>query len=84
MNKSTLCVGTDFKDALVLREPRDDDRDAFDIAARVQVGHWSLFWENQILCPAKLTCTASKLVADLIIHPMARARGHERGKMTVM
>jgi transposase len=30
----------DFKDALVLREPKDDDRDAFDIAARVRVGHW--------------------------------------------
>ena len=30
----------DFKDALVLREPKDDDRDAFDVAARVQVGHW--------------------------------------------
>ena len=30
----------DFKDALVLRKPKDDDRDAFDIAARVQIGHW--------------------------------------------
>ena len=30
----------DFKDALVLRGPKDDDRDAFDVAARVQVGHW--------------------------------------------
>jgi len=30
----------DFKDALVLRRPKDDDRDAFDIAARVRVGHW--------------------------------------------
>jgi transposase len=30
----------DFKDALVLRRPKDDDRDAFDVAARVQVGHW--------------------------------------------
>lgn len=30
----------DFKDALVLRGPKNDDRDAFDIAARVQVGHW--------------------------------------------
>jgi len=30
----------DFKDALVLRGPKDDERDAFDIAARVQVGHW--------------------------------------------
>ncbi len=30
----------DFKDALVLRGPKDDQRDAFDIAARVQVGHW--------------------------------------------
>jgi hypothetical protein len=29
----------DFKNALVLRGPKDDDRDAFDIAARVQVGH---------------------------------------------
>ena len=25
----------DFKDALVLREPKDDDLDAFDVAARV-------------------------------------------------
>jgi transposase len=31
---------SDFKDALVLRGPKNDDRDAFDIAARVQVGHW--------------------------------------------
>ncbi|MFN2284930.1 MAG: IS110 family transposase [Anaerolineae bacterium] len=30
----------DFKDALVLRGPKDDERDAFDVAARVQVGHW--------------------------------------------
>ena len=30
----------DFKDALVLRGPKDDDRDAFDVAARVQFGHW--------------------------------------------
>jgi transposase len=30
----------DFKDALVLRGPKDDDRDALDVAARVQVGHW--------------------------------------------
>lgn len=30
----------DFKDALVLRKPKNDDRDAFDVAARVQVGHW--------------------------------------------
>ena len=30
----------DFKHALVLRGPKDDDRDAFDIAARVQIGHW--------------------------------------------
>jgi hypothetical protein len=30
----------DFKDALVLRAPKDDDRDAFDVAARVRVGHW--------------------------------------------
>ncbi len=30
----------DFKDALVLRGPKDDDRDAFDVAARVQIGHW--------------------------------------------
>jgi transposase len=30
----------DFKDALVLRKPKDDDRDAFDVAARVQIGHW--------------------------------------------
>lgn len=30
----------DFKDALVLRAPKNDDRDAFDVAARVQVGHW--------------------------------------------
>jgi transposase len=30
----------DFKDALVLRGPKDDDRDAWDVAARVQVGHW--------------------------------------------
>ena len=30
----------DFKNALVLRGPKDDDRDAFDVAARVQVGHW--------------------------------------------
>jgi transposase len=42
----------DFKDALVLREPKDDDRDAFDVAARVQVGHWphsyvpSDFWQG--------------------------------------
>jgi transposase len=28
----------DFKDALVLRGPKDDERD--DVAARVQVGHW--------------------------------------------
>ncbi len=33
-----------------------------------------------MLRPAKLTCTASKLVADLIIHPMARARGHKVGQ----
>ena len=31
---------TDFKDALVLRGPKDDDRDAFDLAVRVQIGHW--------------------------------------------
>lgn len=31
---------SDFKDALVLRGPKNDDRDAFDVAARVQVGHW--------------------------------------------
>jgi transposase len=30
----------DFKDALVLRAPKDDERDAFDVAARVQVAHW--------------------------------------------
>ena len=30
----------DFKDALVLRAPKNDDRDAFDVAARVQIGHW--------------------------------------------
>lgn len=30
----------DFKDALVLRSPKNDDRDAFDVAARVQFGHW--------------------------------------------
>jgi transposase len=30
----------DFKNALVLRGPKDDDRDAFDVAARVRVGHW--------------------------------------------
>jgi transposase len=30
----------DFKDALVLREPKGDARDAFDVAARVQIGHW--------------------------------------------
>jgi len=30
----------DFKDALVLRGPKDDDRDAFNVAARVRVGHW--------------------------------------------
>jgi transposase len=30
----------DFKDALVLRGPKDDERDAFDVAARVQIGHW--------------------------------------------
>ena len=30
----------DFKDALVLRAPKNDDRDAFDVAARVQFGHW--------------------------------------------
>ncbi|NLE45979.1 MAG: IS110 family transposase [Chloroflexi bacterium] len=29
----------DLKDALVLRGPKDDARDAFDIAVRVQVGH---------------------------------------------
>jgi len=29
----------DFKDALVLRGPKDDDRDAFDIAVRLQIGH---------------------------------------------
>jgi transposase len=29
-----------FKDALVFRGPKDDDRDTFDIAARVQFGHW--------------------------------------------
>ncbi len=31
---------SDFKDALVLRGPKNDERDAFDIAARVQIGHW--------------------------------------------
>jgi len=42
----------DFKDALVLRGPKDDDRDAFDVAARVQVGHWPVsyvpddFWQG--------------------------------------
>jgi len=42
----------DFKDALVLRGPKDDVRDAFDVAARVQVGHWPLsyvphdFWQG--------------------------------------
>jgi hypothetical protein len=42
----------DFKDALVLRGPKDDDRDAFDVAARVQVGHWPAsyvpddFWQG--------------------------------------
>ncbi len=42
----------DFKDALVLRGPKDDARDAFDIAARVQVGHWPVsyvpddFWQG--------------------------------------
>jgi len=30
----------DFKNALVLRGPKDDNRDTFDIAARVQFGHW--------------------------------------------
>jgi transposase len=30
----------DFKDALVLRGPKNDERDAFDVAARVQIGHW--------------------------------------------
>jgi hypothetical protein len=36
----------------VLREPKDDDRDAFDVAARVQVGHWPAsyvpgdFWQG--------------------------------------
>lgn len=42
----------DFKDALVLRGPKDDARDAFDVAARVQVGHWPVsyvpddFWQG--------------------------------------
>ena len=42
----------DFKDALVLRGPKSDDRDAFDVAARVQVGHWPVsyvpddFWQG--------------------------------------
>jgi transposase len=42
----------DFKNALVLRGPKDDDRDAFDVAARVQVGHWPVsyvpddFWQG--------------------------------------
>jgi len=42
----------DFKDALVLRGPKDDDRDAFDVAARVQFGHWPTsyvpddFWQG--------------------------------------
>ena len=42
----------DFKDALVLRGPKNDDRDAFDVAARVQIGHWPVsyvpddFWQG--------------------------------------
>jgi transposase len=42
----------DFKDALVLRRPKNDDRDTFDIAARVQFGHWPVsyvpddFWQG--------------------------------------
>ncbi len=29
-----------FKDSLVLRNPKNDERDSFDIAARVRLGHW--------------------------------------------
>jgi transposase len=29
-----------FKDSLVLRGPKSDDRDAYDVAARVRAGHW--------------------------------------------
>jgi transposase len=42
----------DFKGALVLRGPKNDDRDASDIAARVQFGHWPVsyvpddFWQG--------------------------------------
>jgi transposase len=42
----------DFKNALVLRKPKDDDHDAFDVAARVRVGHWPTscvpddFWQG--------------------------------------
>lgn len=30
----------DFKDALVLRRPKNDERDTFDVAARVRFGEW--------------------------------------------
>lgn len=30
----------DFKDALVLRRPKSDERDTFDVAARVRFGEW--------------------------------------------
>ena len=41
-----------FKDALVLREPKDDDRDAFDLAARLRFGQLPIsympqdFWQG--------------------------------------
>jgi transposase len=41
-----------FKDALVLRGPKNDDRDAFDVAARLRFGEWPVsyvpgdFWQG--------------------------------------
>ena len=56
-----------FKDALVLRGPKNDDRDTFDVAARVRFGEWpdsyvpSPFWQGL----RRLTRYRFKLAQDL-------------------
>ena len=57
----------DFKDALVLRRPKNDERDTFDVAARLRFGEWpdsyvpGPFWQGL----RRLTRYRFKLAQDL-------------------
>ena len=54
----------DFKDALVLRRPKNDERDTFDVAARVRFGEWpdsyvpGPFWQGRSPAPHPLPLQA--------------------------